>query len=413
MLVRSNEAYRKYIHVDEKGKKVVYLELKKALYGTMMAAKLFWQTLTHKLEKYGFTPNDYDSCVMNKEIDGFQCTVLWHVDDLKISHKDPAVVTKIINYLKKEFDDCDITITRGLKHTYVGMDIDFSQKGCVMISMNDYLEEAVEAFPDSIDAKVTSPAGEHLFDVNANAEKISNAKQEIFHHIVAKLLFVSTRARPDLQVAISFLTSRVIQPTIDDWKKLRRVISYVNNTKHLYLTLSSSNTSIVKFWTDAAYGVRDDYKSQTGSALSFGRGVFMTKSTKQKINTKSATEAELIAASDMIPQLLWTRYFLESQGYNINEAILFQDNKSAILLETNGRASSSKRTKHINIRYFFMKDRIAQNEFKVEYCPTNEMLGDFFTKPLQGQKFIEFRDLILGFTQLTDDNTSNSERVGN
>ena len=80
----------------------------------------------------------------------------------------------------------------------------------------------------------------------------------------------------------------------------------------------------------------------------------------------------------------------------MDSSVVYQDNKSAILLEENGRASSGRRTRHINIRYFFVKDRVLSKEVKIEYCPTNEMIGDFFTKPLTGTKFIEFKKLIMG-----------------
>ena len=94
-------------------------------------------------------------------------------------------------------------------------------------------------------------------------------------------------------------------------------------------------------------------------------------------------------------QILWTRYLLAAQGYNINDCVVYQDNKSAILLEENGRASSSKRTRHINIRYYLMTDRANCGEIKLQHCPTTEMLGDYFTKPLQGGLFTKFRDRIL------------------
>ena len=103
-----------------------------------------------------------------------------------------------------------------------------------------------------------------------------------------------------------------------------------------------------------------------------------------------------------MPQILWTRYFLEAQGYGVRESVVYQDNQSAMLLEKNGRASSSKRTQFINIRYFFVTDRINAKEISVEYCPTGEMIADFFTKPQQGSLFKKFRDQIMNVAlQLT------------
>jgi len=99
--------------------------------------------------------------------------------------------------------------------------------------------------------------------------------------------------------------------------------------------------------------------------------------------------------NDVMAQVLWTRYFLEAQGYDLEDNIVFQDNESAMLLERNGRASSSKRTRHINVRYFFVQDRIAAGEMSVAYCPTKEMVADYFTKPLQGSLFFKLRAYIM------------------
>ena len=160
----------------------------------------------------------------------------------------------------------------------------------------------------------------------------------------------------------------------------------------------NEGTPVLKWWVDAAYAVHSDMKSHSGAILTLGNGCVYSKSNKQKINTKSSTEAELVAASDMSSQILWTLYFLEEQGYAIKENTLYQDNKSAILLEKNGGLSSSQRTRHIKVRYFFIKDRIREGEMQVVYCPTDDMIGDFFSKPLQGAKFKRFRKLILGLS---------------
>ena len=127
-----------------------------------------------------------------------------------------------------------------------------------------------------------------------------------------------------------------------------------------------------------------------------GRGFPVTNSTKQKLNTRSSTETELVSVDDCMPSVLWTRHFLEAQGCDVKENIVCQDNKSAILMEVNGKASSSKRTKHINIRHYFATDRINKKELSMEWCPTADMTGDHMTKPVQGKPFRQFRDEIMG-----------------
>jgi hypothetical protein len=96
----------------------------------------------------------------------------------------------------------------------------------------------------------------------------------------------------------------------------------------------------------------------TGGGLTLGRGFLISVSTKQKFNTRSSTESKLVGVDDMMPIITWNSYFLLSQGYGIIENLLLQDNKSSILLEQNGKASSGKRMRHINIQYFFITDRV-------------------------------------------------------
>ncbi|CAJ1938626.1 unnamed protein product [Cylindrotheca closterium] len=107
-------------------------------------------------------------------------------------------------------------------------------------------------------------------------------------------------------------------------------------------------------------------------------------------------EAELIAVDNVVTMILWTKLFMEWQGYPIEKNILYQDNKSVILLEENGRKSTGKRSRAINIRYFFITDQVEKGNVKIEYCPTDNVIADFMTKPLQGEKFCKCRDLILG-----------------
>ena len=149
MLARLDpKLYRKYGR-DENGKPVLYVQLLKALYGTLRAALLFWKLLSSKLVSWGFIINPYDWCVANKMIDGKQCTILWHVDDMKISHVSAATNTDIIRMIDKEFGaEAPLTITRGKVHDYLGMTLDYSEKGKVKIKMLDYVEKMLVDLPD-------------------------------------------------------------------------------------------------------------------------------------------------------------------------------------------------------------------------------------------------------------------------
>ena len=126
-----------------------------------------------------------------------------------------------------------------------------------------------------------------------------------------------------------------------------------------------------------------------------GKGEVYYASSKQELYTKSSTEVELVGVDDLMPQILWTRYFLEAQGFKVLYNIIYQDNQRSMKLEKHGRASSGNRTRRINICYFFVTVRIQANEMKVGYCPMEIIVSDFYTKPLQGKLFRLFRNMIL------------------
>jgi hypothetical protein len=279
------------------------------------------------------------------------------------------------------------------------MQLDFTVPGQVSVSMLDYVREIVETFekeaPLSVGTK-TSAAPADLFRVNPDSTKLTPERKEKFHSLVAKTLFATKRARPDTATSISFLTTRVREPDVDDWSKLTHLMKYLRGTKDIPLILSANGSGILKWWVDGSFAVHPNMRGHTGGGLSMGRGFPIVTSSKQKLNTRSSTESELVGVDDCMPAILWTRYFLEAQGYGVQENIVYQDNLSAILLEKNGKASSSKRTKHIHVRYYFVTDRIKKGHMSVDWCPTEDMTGDFMTKPNQGSTFTKFRDQLMG-----------------
>ena len=272
------------------------------------------------------------------------------------------------------------------------MTLDYSEKGKVKVDMRNYVKSMIEYFPTKLNENdvVSTPANENLFKKD-NSKQLDQKKAEIFHTVVAKGLFVSKRARPDIQPTIAVLCTRVKDSNEGDWKKLLRLMKYLNGTREMVLTLSADNISIIKWYVDVAFAVHPDFKSHTGIIMKMGKGAIQSVSRKQKMNTRSSTKAELIGADDSSIMILWTKLFIEAQGYKVEKNILYQDNRSAILLEKNGKKSSSQRTRHLNIRYFFLTDQVEKKNLEIDYCPTDEMTVDYMSKPLQGEKINKFR----------------------
>jgi Reverse transcriptase (RNA-dependent DNA polymerase)/Zinc knuckle len=394
ILCEMNPEYEEFV-VTENGVRVLYVRLIKALYGCVKSALLWYELFQTTLQQMGFVLNPYDQCVANCDFEGTQCTVAWYVDDTKISHINPDVVTMVIDKLESRFDK--MTVTRGKEHEFLGMKIRFTEERTAVITMKSYLEEAIVESNMDIVRQAATPANRYLFDVDEDSPLLGKTEAETFHSVVAKLLYVSLRGRTDLLLAISFLCTRVSKCTDEDQRKLKRVLEYIKGSMDLEYTIGADDIGNVRTWVDASYAVHPDMKSHTGGVMSFGTGGFLCKSSKQKLNTKSSTEAELVGASDYLPNTIWVKNFMLAQGYVLNENVLEQDNESAIKLEKNGRSSAGPKSRHIDIRFFWMKDRVQQEDILIRHCPTLQMLADFFTKPLQGALFRRFRDVLLGY----------------
>jgi hypothetical protein len=287
-----------------------------------------------------------------------------------------------------------ITVKDGTVLSYLGMSFDFGKEGEVVVSMEGYIKEVLESY--EVMGTAATPATADLFDVTKDEKPLDAERKEIFHSRVAKLLYMAKRVRPDILVACSFMASRVQCATEADWKKLDRVLKYLNGCQDGRIVLGQGGEEIeLKAFIDASYGTHSDGKGHTGSIITMGdEGPVFTRSSKQRLVAKSSAEAELIGLSDEYSQVIWCRDFLINQGYKMKAAKVYQDNQSTIAMVKKG-ASTGSRSRHIHVRYFFVKDRQDSGEIEVEYLPTGDMLSDMMTKPLQGELFRVMRGRVM------------------
>ena len=163
-------------------KKVLYLEVLQAIYGYIESALKWYELYSETLSKEIFVINPYDRCVTNKTINGKQCTIVWYVDDNKISHEDPEVVTKVIELMKKHFGN--LTITRGNKHRFLGMNITISPRKSIEIEIKDHLRETIDMLVQNegseVNEEVTSLARPRLRDMDPNCKPLCELKVDAF-----------------------------------------------------------------------------------------------------------------------------------------------------------------------------------------------------------------------------------------
>ena len=154
-------------------------------------------------------------------------------------------------------------------------------------------------------------------------------------------------------------------------------------------------------FVDSSHAVHPDMRGHTGGAITFGTGILSPKASKQKMNSRSTNETEVIVNSEYLPINIWHEHFLEAQGYPLKNNWFLQDNEGAEKMAKNGRLSCGSNSRHINIKFFWISNRVKQGKIKIVRCHTERMLADFFTKPLQGSKFKKFRRIVMGWDHIT------------
>jgi hypothetical protein len=268
--------------------------------------------------------------------------------------------------------------------------------------MDGYVNDIITKY--KVTKKCSTPATDRLFQITANSPLLTSEKSELFRSCVMILYYLAKRTRPEILTAISYCATKILAPTIEDEKKLDRVLSYLLFSRTKKMILRIGPDIIIKAYVDASFGVYEDGKSVTGVVIMLGNATIYVKSGKQKIVIRSSTESELVGISDALSQVLWTCEYLISSGINMGPALMYQDNISTIFLAKKGR-STSERSRHIKIRYFFVRHYIENKEISIEHLPTGDMIADILTKPFHGTLFVTL------CAKLTGDTTTNSDDV--
>ena len=240
----------------------------------MRASLLFYRKLRRELEDDRFTVNPYNPCIANKMTAcGLQLTVIWHVDDLMSSCVDNFELMKFSCYLAKIYGP-KLTMHTGTKHNYLGVDVEFNNDGTLDASMISYLKGIIAEFPELIKGRAATPATEHLFTVRdeKEARPLEEKRALAFHHTVAHLLFMATRTRCDIQMAVAFLTTQMKTPDKDDWGMLKRVLKYLNGTKFLKLKISVEDLGTLKWYVDGSHNTHWDCKGHGEAMFTMGKG---------------------------------------------------------------------------------------------------------------------------------------------
>jgi hypothetical protein len=381
-------------YLTENGKLIVRVD--RAMYGLIQSAKLWYNELTRHLLAKGFKKSTADECILVKKMESGQyILVILYVDDILVLGK----VKEDRHWVKRILEDeyKKITFDEGDRLTYLGMTI-LKRVDGYEISMKSYIEDILALYGKSIKTCVT-PAKPGLFDTSTGTDYVDSVQ---FHSIVAKLLYLGKRGRPNILLPVQYLCTRVKKPTVDDQRKLERVLGYILLTKTWTRIFDNSPFDTVTTYIDASFAMHADGKSQSGCMVFLGNTLVHEGCRKQRLVTLNSTEAELVALSDYIEEgelvegLLADLGILMMEDFVTETHVVYQDNQSTIKIVMNGGKEGKQRSKYMKVRAAYVYERLCTTELMIEYLHTSKMVADLLTKPLGGELFHRHAQTALG-----------------
>ncbi|UYV79268.1 hypothetical protein LAZ67_17001872 [Cordylochernes scorpioides] len=274
---------------------------------------------------------------------------------------------------------------------FVGMNIMNKDEGLIL-SQHDYIECVLKKY-NMLDAKpVTTPiVGAVKIDPILENKSEGNFP---YREAVGSLLYLANKTRPDVAYAVGYESRSMHEPTNQDIQNVKRTMRYLKQTKTFGLHYSKQDEDMeLNAYCDSDFaGDMKTRKSTSGYTILFGKGPISWSSRKQPIVALSTTEAEYIAAAECVKELIYIKALIEELT---NETILAKlniDNQSAMTLMKTGQMN--RKTKHIDVRYHFLKDQIREN-VAVQFCPTQDQVADILTKPLPKETFEKHRSSLL------------------
>ena len=386
--------YPKYKrHLQDDG--TMLFVVKKAFYGLPESSALWYDDISKFLLEKGYKshPCDKGLFVYSDPKDPKKsCTLCLWVDDILGWATHDSLIRELEESVIKKYDDARLNVDGELQ--YFGMVITQPTNGVIYVSQHEYTKKIIEA--TGITGEADNPNHSNLLKNKTKEESKTGVSSAQFASYLMMAMYLAKRTRPDILTPLSILATRMQNPDKEDMIALEKVFKYLNKTKNFRLTYNPKSMEL-HYWSDAAYAVhRDKRRGHTGimATLGFANAPIFAKSGKQKIHTRSSTEAELVALDECVLHMLWMRQILDFLGFPQQPSYAYQDNKSTIVVCETGHSKHGK-LKHMAVRYYFIHGQIEQNILKIKYCKTSDMTADLLTKPLSGESFNKLRDNIL------------------
>ena len=386
------ELYPEYVkYLQNDGTMLMLIE--KALYGLVESSALWYEEIKSFLLSLGYETHASDQGIFQKKSNGDTITICLWVDDFLGFSTSKALTAElkkavVDRYGDARFDDGEVL-------NYIGMTITQPHNGTIIVKQKEYIKKIVQ------DAGVTkthiSPNHPNLMTRKdkSKVQPLSRQGQTRYLSLLMSAMFLAKRTRPEILTAVCILAGRVQNPDNQDMIFLLRIFEYLNGSMDIGIRYSPGDLKLT-YWIDASYSLHHDSRGHSGIMATLGRNnaPIYVKSQKQKLNTRSSTESELVATDEGVLHLLWFILVMNFLGYPSLPVTVYQDNQSTIRVCQTGQ-SKSGRLKHMVVRYNFIHSQQENNIITFKYIKSSDMLADILSKPVDNPTFLRLRKRML------------------
>jgi hypothetical protein len=330
----------------------------------------------------GFKRSAIDHSVFYRRNELEHLIVAVATDDMAVTSKRAVDAKNFKSEIQKHWEITD----HGPIGWFLGFEIKRDRKAkTISINQRAYIESMVEKFRLTNTKRVHTPMDPNVQysaqQSPSSVNQVGRMKGIPYAEAIGSVLWPTVVSRPDTAFAVGVLSQFIQNPGQAHWDAVKRIISYLDTTKDLWLTFGGNKNGLLEGYCDADWASQPHRHSISGYSFHFGVGAISWSSKKQSIVTLSSTEAEYVAETHAAKEGIWLRSFIkEIMGIERDPLTLKADNQGAIALAKDNKFHA--RTKHIDLRYHFIREAVDDGKIKMEYIPTTENVADIFTKSL-------------------------------
>jgi hypothetical protein len=353
----------------------LYFELKRFVYGLHEAPHEFNNFVDSHLTNLGFKATKADKCLYTKDTEDGKLILSLHVDDMLLSSPNKHWQIWFESEMEKHFE----LSKQYDKLSYLGIQIRKESNGDIRLTQQGYIETILKRYRfDNLAKTPKTPSTDNMLTDDDEAKPIN---KKDYLSLTMALMYVARFTRPDILFSVSYLATKCSNPNEWHFMKLKRILKYLAGTQNEGMTFRSDVPFVPAVYVDASHLIHQDGRGHHGMLITNGSAPVGYRSVKLKLMTRSSSETELVSLEDSATYAIWYILLLKELGTNFTKPItIYQDNKSTIIMAAQG--PNFKRTKHLMGREMFIKEHITNNDIKLKYVDSKNMVADILTKSL-------------------------------